>query len=356
MAATKYLLLGARGLVGRAVVAALEAEGGSEIVGLARGAPNFPTAVQFFSCDLTDRAACEATFKKPELDAITHIVYAALQELPDLIAGWQDPLQIETNTRMLENVLDFLEPRDHFTLLQGTKAYGAHLAPMKLPGRETDPRHPGGNFYWEQEDLVRARQRDATWTFSIMRPQIVCGVAVGSPMNMVMAIGIYAAVMRKLGEPLRFPGRGGFVTEAADADLLARAILWAGREPACANETLNVTNGDVLEWLSLWGVFADVFGIPEAEPKPTLLSQRLPPLAGVWDDIVLEHGPQPYTMTELVGDSWQFADAVLGYGGGRSTLLSTIKIRELGFHECVDTEQMFRGQLAALQDLRILPR
>ncbi|MCZ6708729.1 MAG: NAD-dependent epimerase/dehydratase family protein [Gammaproteobacteria bacterium] len=63
----KYLILGARGLVGRAVVAALEAQGNAEIVGLARGAPDFPTAAHYARCDLTDRADCETTFNTPEL-------------------------------------------------------------------------------------------------------------------------------------------------------------------------------------------------------------------------------------------------------------------------------------------------
>lgn len=60
----KYLILGARGLVGRAVVAALEAQGKGEIVG---GAPDFPTAAHYLRCDLTDRTDCETTFNTPEL-------------------------------------------------------------------------------------------------------------------------------------------------------------------------------------------------------------------------------------------------------------------------------------------------
>jgi len=36
-------------------------------------------------------------------------------------------------------------------------------------------------------------------------------------------------------------------------------------------------------------------------------------------------------------------------------LLSTIKLREAGFSECVDTERMLRRWFAKLQDLAILP-
>ncbi len=353
----KYLVVGARGLVGRAVLSALEAEGRVEVIGLSRRRPDFPTRARWIPCDLTDRDACRTALSGTEMEGVTHVVYAALQEMPDLISGWRDPVQIETNTRMLANLMQFVEPRDHLTLLQGTKAYGAHLAPMALPGKESAPRHPGENFYWEQEDLVRGRQAGSAWSFSILRPQIVCGVALGSPMNMVAAIGVYAAVMRQLGKPLCFPGGDGFVTEATDADLLARAILWAGREPGCGNQTLNVTNGDVLDWLSLWPVIGEIFDMPVGDPEPVRLATSMPELSDVWDEVAAQHRLRPMTMADLIGDSWQFADAVFGYGGGaRSTLLSTIKIRQLGFHDCIDTEQMFRNQLAALQDLKVLPR
>ena len=81
----------------------------------------------------------------------------------------------------------------------------------------------------------------------------------------------------------------------------------------------------------------------------------MPQLSGVWDDVVASGGLQRLSMSEVVGQSWQFADAVLGYGGGRNTLLSTIKIRNFGFAECIDTARMFREQFALMQDNRILP-
>jgi nucleoside-diphosphate-sugar epimerase len=353
----KYLVLGARGLVGHAVLSALARRGGVDAIAVGRHEPEMPTGARFVAVDLADGAACRRAFQRPEFADVTHVVYAALHERPDLIAGWRDPEQIRINTGMLRNVLDHVQPLEHLTLLQGTKAYGAHIAPMALPGKEHQPRHAGENFYWNQEDLVRERAANAPWTFTILRPQIVCGAAVGSPMNMVTAIGVYAAVCRALGEPLRFPGGGGFVTEATDADLLARAIVWAGETAACAGETLNVTNGDVLEWHALWPSIADVFRMAPGVPEPRQLARFMPDQAAVWQRIVAEHDLRPYTLAELVGSSWQFADAVFGYGGAAaSTLLSTIRIRRLGFTDCVDTEDMFRDQLRRLQAARILPR
>ena len=349
----KVLVVGALGLVGRAVVEALEDQDGCELVAVSRRQPNFPTQARFLQLDLTDRTACQQQLSR--LDGITHIVYAALYEKPDLIAGWRDHEQVETNTRMLANVLDFVTPTRHLTLLQGTKAYGAHLAPMKLPGKESDPRHPGANFYWSQEDLLREASAGAHWTFSIMRPQIVCGHALGSPMNMVSAIGVHAAVLRELGQPLRFPGRGGFVTEATDARLLARAILWAGSEPRCAGESFNITNGDILDWGALFPEFADHFQMPWAAPEPLQLSEAMPKHSTVWDQVVARHGLAPHSMDQLIGASWQFADAVFGYHGSQTTLLSTVKARQFGFAECIDTATMFREHFSALQARKVLP-
>jgi nucleoside-diphosphate-sugar epimerase len=356
MQARKYLVLGALGLVGRAVVQTLEREG-EPVIAVSRREPDWQGGAHWVSLDLTDRTACARVFGQPRFADVSHVVYAALFEQPDLIAGWRDPEQIRVNTTMLRNVLDFVRPLAHLSLLQGTKAYGAHIAPMKLPGKERDPRHPGENFYWNQEDLVRERAAAGAWSFTVFRPQVVCGSAIGSPMNLVAALGVYAAVSREVGEPLIFPDGSGVITEATDADLLADAIVWAGREAACDGETLNVTNGDVLEWRGLWPAVAEVFGMPVGEAEPRRLARFMPDRAGIWDQVVRQHELQPLSMASLIGSSWQFADAVFGYGATSAvTLLSTIRIRQLGFSRCVDTERMLRSQLAALQAQRLLPR
>ena len=315
-------------------------------------APDFPTRARFLSVDLTDRAACRAA---SELQGITHIVYSALHERPDLIAGWQDARQIETNLAMLTNVLDFVEPAEHLTLLQGTKAYGAHLRPMQNPGKEHHPRHPGPNFYWVQEDLVRERAARSGWAFTIMRPQIVCGVAVGSPMNMTLAVGAYAAIRRELGEPLSFPGGEPFITQATDAALLGRAIRWAAQALEARGETYNVTNGDELVWRSVWPTIARVLRMEVGEDRPLSLVQTMPAHASLWQHMTLRYGLCGYGLDTLIGSSWQFADAVFGLRGSQDTLLSTVKIRQAGFQDCVDTEIMFESQLRRLQAMRILP-
>jgi len=356
----KVVVFGALGLVGRSVVAALERHGNCEIIGISRRAPDFATRARFISLDLTDRAACASVLGGAEFADVSHIVYAALFETPALVAGWRDPHQIATNTAMLTNALEGLAKRPslrHVTLLQGTKAYGAHLAPMRIPGRESAPRHPGPNFYWNQEDYLRTACAGRGFHYTIMRPQVVCGFALGSPMNMLAALGVYAAIQRERGEPLRFPGGAPYVTQATDAELLARAILWAADNPGCADQTFNIANGDVMVWHETFRVIAEVFGMAIDDPAPQRLADVMPTYAGLWRDIVARYDLLPYSMDVLIGASWQFADAVFGYGGSpHNTIVSTIKARQYGFADCVDTDAMFVRQLSALQSARVLPR
>jgi nucleoside-diphosphate-sugar epimerase len=61
-------------------------------------------------------------------------------------------------------------------------------------------------------------------------------------LNVLPAIGVYAAIRREKGEPFGFPGGPSFVWEAADADLVADAMVWAAQSPQAANEAFNITN------------------------------------------------------------------------------------------------------------------
>ncbi|GAC1339120.1 MAG: NAD-dependent epimerase/dehydratase family protein [Acetobacteraceae bacterium] len=347
------LVAGASGIVGGAVLAH-EAGRGRDVIGLSRrtptGAPGRHIAV-----DLADPHDCAA--KLSPLRGVTHLVYAALFEKPDLGAGWLDADQIATNLAMLRNLLDALDTAglQHVTLLQGAKAYGVHLGQIPIPARESAPRHLHPNFYWDQEDLLRAYQADGGWRWTILRPQVVLGFAAGSAMNMVAAIGAYAAISRARGLPLVYPGQGHRVTEATDVRLLARAIAWAGETEAAADQTFNVTNGDVLVWQNLWPVIARQFGMPVGLPHPMPLATIMPGHEPTWAEIVRRHGLAPTTLNGLVGSSWQFADFAFSRTHSAASLLSTIKIRQAGFADCIDTEDSLAFELQDLQRRRILP-
>ena len=50
-------------------------------------------------------------------------------------------------------------------------------------------------------------------------------------MNVLPAIGVYAAIRREKGEAFSFPGGPPFVWEAADADLVGQVMVWAALAP-----------------------------------------------------------------------------------------------------------------------------
>ena len=66
---------------------------------------------------------------------------------------------------------------------------------------------------------------------------MVGGFALGNPMNLAVAIAIYASISKELGLPLRFPGKPGAydrLLEMTDAGLLAQATIWAATMPGGA--------------------------------------------------------------------------------------------------------------------------
>jgi hypothetical protein len=117
-----------------------------------------------------------------------------------------------------------------------------------------------------------------------------------------------------------------------------------------------VTNGDVLTWRSLFPVLARAFGMQQGEPHPMPLPVLMADKEAVWQDMVRLHGLQPHRLDQLVGSSWQFADFAFSRDDQAASLVSTIKIRQAGFGECIDSAAMLEWWLGELQRRRILPR
>ena len=176
------LVVGASGLVGYAAMKHFSAKPECEVIAVSRRKPDHVFGARFMAADLTDIQACADVFGG--LSEVTHVVYAALYERPDLIGGWREAEQIAVNDRMLRNLMEPLETAAsglaHISLLQGTKAYGSHVRPMKMPAREgrSDIREIA-NFYWNQEDYLRSKQRGKDWHFSIFRPVLIVGYSQG---------------------------------------------------------------------------------------------------------------------------------------------------------------------------------
>ncbi len=359
MMRNRVLVAGATGLVGKAVAEHLLAKGEADVIAVSRRDPHLPGALHV-EADLTDATVCQNLLSG--LDSITHIIFAALFEKPNLIAGWRDPEQMAVNRAMLQNLLDAVEPSSpglrHVSLLQGTKAYGVHVEPIRVPAKEYWPRHSHENFYWLQEDLIRERQAMGNgWTFSVWRPQALFGNALGSPMNIIGALGVYAALRREQGLPLNYPGGGLLATAANDTRLLAEAICWGGNATTAQNETFNIINGDVLVWPHIFHCIAEAFSMPMGDATAERLEETMPAKEDEWAGLVEKYDLRRHTLAEWIGSSWQFTDRSLATGIDHPppSVLSPLKLNQAGFTKMIDTQESIVWWLKRLQRERWLP-
>lgn len=346
----KILVAGAQGVIGRAAAIRLAAQPGTEVLALSRRLEPAIPGVSPVAVDLLDPGQVKAALGHHS--DVTHIVFGAYIEKETAAE------RSAANTTILRNLLDVVEAASpgfrHITFYQGGKAYGADLGPFKTPAREDDPRLMPPNFYYDQEDLLRERQRGRSWTFTALRPEAVCGFAVGNPMNLLTVIAVYAAISRELGLPLRFPGSGAAyraLYQVSSADILAEATDWAGTTPAAANEIFNITNGDYFRWEHMWPRIARMFDMDCAYPVPMPLTTYMADKGPLWDSMVARHGLQPIAYEKVA--SWRFGDFI--FNSGFDNISSTIKARRAGFQACIDTEEMFETQFRHLRAQRVIP-
>ncbi len=363
MSARRTVVAGASGVVGLAAARRIARTPGSGVVATSRRAPMsgaLGDAVHV-PLDLGDAEACDV-FARAHRDT-THLVYAAVKEAPGLAPGWSDASLMHENEAMFVNLLDALIAHApglrHVTLLQGTKAYGVHVdLHVPIPCREDSPRHPHANFYFLQEDALRARAAEHGVGWTVLRPQIVFGDALGSNMNPLVAIAVYASLLRAAGEPLHWPGGARHVSEAACAELVAEVIDWAADAPEARDQVFNVANGDVFVWRDLWPAVARTLGMDLGDDRPVSLHDHAVANAASWAALVGDHRLlAPSDVEQVLGQSARYADMLLAGSrpGAVPQLVSTIKLRRAGFGSCADTEEMVVRLLRRLQDRRVVP-
>lgn len=354
------LIVGASGLVGTAAARSFLDEGW-QVITASRRLPELLAGKKFrhISLDLQNLQACRLAV--PGLADVTHVVYTAVYELPGLIQGWADPHQIGTNGRMLRNLLEPLSEvaaLQHVTVLQGTKAYGITVGPMRVPARESQPRVEHPNFYWLQEDYIKEKSERSDFAYTIFRPQLIVGPNHGVVMNLPPVVGVYAAVRQHEGLPFSYPGGMGGVWEAVDARLVGNACLWAATHPEADGEIYNLTNGEVFMWRDMWPAIADTLGVTVGEDESISMAEYLPARSRSWDEIVKKHGLQALSMDTLLGESHHYADFVFNHGNDQApppAFVSTVKIKQAGFTETWNSEESFCYWLSDLQRRKVLP-
>jgi len=358
--AEHVLVTGASGLVGRAAMEHF-ARKGVKTTAVSRRPPLDSYGATHLSVDLADETACTEAFGG--LADITQIVFAALHEEPDLVAGWLREGHVKRNGAMLRNTLEVVDRASpalrNVVILQGPKAYGVHVGRMRLGAREDrDETYDVPNFYWEQEDYLKAKQGGRPWGWTVMRPALVVGMCVGGAMNLIAAIGVYAALLKEKGLALAWPGGVGGALEATDTELMARAFDWAGHAGAAQNQTFNLTNGELFSLKDQWPAIAAALGMAVGPDHPISLAQELQDAAADWDVIRARYDLRAPALDAFIGQSFQFADFVFGRANTEHrapSAMSSIKIRQAGFNDSLYSDDMLAKWFARYQEDRLLP-
>jgi nucleoside-diphosphate-sugar epimerase len=344
------LVVGAQGVIGRNLVDHLATLPDWDIIGLSRRGGASTSRVHHVAVDLLDRD--DSREKLGNLTQVTHIFYAAYQDRPT----WAE--LVPPNLAMLMNVIEAVEPiapkLKHISLMQGYKVYGGHLGPFKTPARETDAGHMPPEFMVDQQVFLESRQQGKAWSWTAIRPAVVCGFALGNPMNLAMMIAVYAAITKELGLPLRFPGKPGAydrLLEMTDAGLLARATVWAATDQRCANQAFNINNGDLFRWNEMWPKLARFFDLEVAPPLPMSLDVVMADKEPLWNSMIDKYGLEPHPYKDV--SSWRFGDFVFSWG--YDMFADGSKARRFGFHEYVDTEAMFLNIFNDFRQRKIIP-
>lgn len=341
------LVVGSSGIIGSALVDTLFSAPDWTVRALRKTSV---VGVEAIDCDLSNAQATKAALAAAS--DTTHVFYAALKADPDLA------LESDINTTMLRNVLDGLKavgaPLKRVVHYQGAKVYGVHLGAGVAPFYEDDPRHVAPNFYYAQEDLLRERQVSEGLEWSILRPDVVVGDMAGNPMNIAMVIGVFAALSKQAGVPLRFPGSmktyREVVAQLTDAHWLARASLWAALAPTARNEAFNLV-GEPFRWERIWIKIAEALQMEVATPQPFSLAKHMPGKAGDWERLAAAHELNTLPFDKLVG--WPFGDFI--FNTEFDMISDMNKIRRAGFTEVVNNEEIMIDALKWLGEKGFIP-
>ncbi|WP_165406060.1 SDR family oxidoreductase [Bradyrhizobium genosp. SA-3] len=295
------VVVGALGVIGRYIVERLLRQDDWSVIGLSRRAVDAVPRYRHISVDLLDREDVEV--KLAGLTEATHVFYASFQPAAGAAAGYAS--NVAPNRDMLINAVTAIDNASsalrRVVLVTGTKYYGSHLGPFKTPARESDPRHMGPNYYFEQIDWLAAFQCGKRWDWVELRPQTLCGFAPGTPMSLAGDRGLRRD-QQGAWVAASFPGKPGAYTsiyQVTESAHFANAALWAASTPRCGLEAFNITNGDYFRWKNLWPKLAAAFDMLAGDVQTISLTAHMVDNAPLWRVMTEKYGLKRYAYDEL---------------------------------------------------------
>ncbi len=347
------LVVGVTGIAGGNLAPHLAGKGW-KVYGLARN-PKHADKVEPIAADLLDRKSLKRALAG--LDVGNVFITAWLRQETERE-------NVRVNGAMVEHLFAALEGAKslkHAALVTGTKHY---LGPFEsygktaaeTPFREDQPRLPGENFYYTQEDILFAAAKRMGFSWSVHRAHTVIGYALGNAMNMGVTLAVYATICRETGRPFVFPGsreQWSFLTDICDARLLAKQLEWAATTPEAHNQAFNTVNGDIFRWRWLWPKLAAYFGVeaapPPAETAP--LEKQMQDAPPQWEKIAAKYGLIESNVGRLA--SWWHTDADLGRK--IECVNDMTKSREFGFMGYQETSASFFELFEQLKAAKVIP-
>jgi nucleoside-diphosphate-sugar epimerase len=357
MPANTALIFGVSGIVGRNLAEHLSGKGW-KVIGVSRRkhADIKLKGVELITADLNKPAATKKALAGAK--KATHVFYAT----------WSRHATEAENCRVngdmiraaLEGATANAKIR-HVALVTGLKHYLGSFenygaTQLDTPFTEDQPRLPGENFYYTQEDVVFELAGENGFTWSVARPHTIIGYSPDAAMNLGTSLAIYATLCKETGRPFVFPGSpesyNGLV-DMTDARILAAHLEWEATTRKAADKAFNVVNGDYFRWRKMWKAIAAYFGI-EAAPYPgheSPLATMLADVGADWEGVVKQHKLRKLPIDQVA--PWWHVDADLGRTQECVTDMS--RSRGLGFLRYQRTVDSFTALFDRLRAERVIP-
>ncbi|GAB4321043.1 MAG: SDR family oxidoreductase [Phototrophicales bacterium] len=289
-------------------------------------------------------------------------LYPLIYQTVAKIAGAADTQQ--KNYQIFNNVLQAVtqppHQLQHVVLVTGAKYYGMHLTPYFYPGwsipmRETDPRAPGPNFYFEQEDMLEAYANQYGFSWNVVRPSFIIGFANHSQNNLLTTLAVYISLLKAQQMPLIFPGdlaAADCLHTITDARLLADFMEWTTQTPAAQNQAFNVVNKEPFRWRDLWHDLAEYFGMqPEFPQKGFPAAQFMLKHTALWQKIAIEHDLRYQNLTNLTQPNFLIETFIQDY----DVVISMDKATKAGFNADRDPLEAIIKHFDDMRVQRIIP-